>query len=408
MLFGESSDPHRVSFPASSVSTGDSIFPSVAGYGRIKDMPKWKVTLAQFPENRGNTFLAPCTWIGKLMAQLETHPDCHGVDLWAKEGGDTPITMLRNLCLVQAEQNGSDYVLMIDSDNKPDLYLGADPLAKPFFWSSLEFMQQHHGPCVVAAPYCGGPPDEGVHCFRWVNMTSKDANPDFAMKTITRHEASQMRGMFKAAAAATGVILIDMRAVKKLRHPRFYYEWKDETESVKASTEDVVFTRNLNYEGVPVYVNFDAWAGHIKPKMVGKPIPVHGVSVTRQLRKHAQDMALGLVEELPTQEPPIRVFDRNSFKELPPTFQKPELLPGNLDLRLANDEKAIEQWKAMMKASEEDDDFDAAQAMRDSIHLQEQTGREKTVQTVKEVNGEVESEEHSGDNGRVEPIHRKG
>ncbi len=198
-----------------------------------------------------------------------------------------------------------------------------------------------------------------------------------------------------------------------------------------------MFTRNLNYEGVPVYVNFDAWAGHAKQKMVGKPIPVSGASVTRQLRKHAQDVALGLAEDVPTQEPPIRVFDRNSFKKLPPTFEKAELLPGNLDLRLANDPKAIEQWKAMMRASEEDDDFDAAQAMRDSLHLQEQTGREKTVQPVKvseeawqcamcgakvegdpglnlclcdacNNKGDVASEEHSGDNGKAEPIHRKG
>ena len=45
----------------------------------------------------------------------------------------------------------------------------------------------------------------------------------------------------------------------------------------KASTEDVYNTREISMAGVakghgnPVFVNWDAWAGHVKLKIVGKP-----------------------------------------------------------------------------------------------------------------------------------------
>jgi hypothetical protein len=39
----------------------------------------------------------------------------------------------------------------------------------------------------------------------------------------------------------------------------------------KATTEDVYFSRNLALAGVPQYVLWDCWAGHIKPIVVDKP-----------------------------------------------------------------------------------------------------------------------------------------
>ncbi len=326
---------------------------------------RYSVAIGLFPDNRGSTFISPDIWVGRLLAKLETDPECHAVDIWYKEFGDTPITMLRNRFMRDCENRGADFALMIDSDNKPDLYLGIDPEAKPFWDSSLAFLRAHNGPCVIAAPYCGSPPDEGVHAFRWVTHESNNPNPDFALKTITRDEAVYQRGIKLCAAAATGVMLIDMRGVKKLDHPRFYYEWKDETECDKASTEDVVFTRNLSYAGVPTYINWDAWAGHIKPKMVGRPVPIHIPSVTRQLRRQARAMVERKEDKFaPTQEPPIRV-NKNSRPELPPTWPAELTTPAGMTFLQAGDESALEAWKEGRRQDAEAEPKTAADLVRE-------------------------------------------
>ncbi len=69
----------------------------------------------------------------------------------------------------------------------------------------------------------------------------------------------------------------DLRLFDLIPHPYFDYEWTDHTHSEKASTEDVFTTRNISLAGIqklgynPVFTNWDAWAGHSKPKMVRKP-----------------------------------------------------------------------------------------------------------------------------------------
>jgi hypothetical protein len=93
----------------------------------------------------------------------------------------------------------------------------------------------------------------------------------------TRERAAQMGGIAPAAALPTGLIMFDMKCFDILKHPYFYYEYKDSTESEKASTEDVTLTRDmallhqmkLGYS--PIFCNWDAWAGHMKPKCVDKP-----------------------------------------------------------------------------------------------------------------------------------------
>ncbi len=368
---------------------------------------KYSIAVGLFPDNRGTTFLSPDVWIGRLLAKLETDPTCHAVDLWYKEFGDTPITMLRNRFLCDCEARNVDFALMIDSDNKPDLYLGIDGAAKPFFDTSLAFMMAHDGPCVVAAPYCGSPPDEGVHAFRWVSHESNNPNPDFALKTVTRHEAMSFRGILPAAAAATGVMLIDMRGVRRLDHPRFDYEWKDRRMVEKASTEDVYFTRNLGYAGVPTYVNWDAWAGHIKVKMVGKPLPIHQPSVTRQLRREAQEMAgdggrpqidaalanIGEAVEgsrktfeaacqalrdlrengvVPSQEPPVRV-GVNSRSKLPPTQDPALVTPAGMTVLRAGDSQALDAWREGRRGDlMAGDEAEGPQTAEDAVRAQVQ------------------------------------
>lgn len=269
--------------------------------------------IAQFPGG-GSTRQEVANYVARLTAQLETDKRFHRVDMWFRN--NTPITMTRNESLLVAERARVDYVLMIDNDMLPDLYLGHEN-AKPFFHSSLDFMLAHRGPCVVAAPYCGPPPHECCYIFQWVNHQGDNPNPDFAIEMVPRHQAAMMSGIHPAAALPTGLILIDMRAVERLPHPRFYYEWKDETESEKASTEDVTFTRDLTCAGVPIYCNWDAWAGHFKDKLVAKPERLSPNAVPNILRQQAQRNILE--NTLPTAAKP-RIRPHNTFAKLPPTY----------------------------------------------------------------------------------------
>lgn len=228
---------------------------------------------------------------------LEAHKDDRiaGIRVWNLS--DTPITMTRNRAVLMARQYGIDVLVMVDSDMKPDINAGL-PDAKPFFKSSFDFLVNHYhkGPCVIGAPYCGPPPVENVYVFRWQNLVSENPNPDFQLEMYDRHTAVKMAGIQDCAALPTGLIMYDMRAFditepkSEADKPWFYYEWKDRFAADKASTEDVTQTRDLSLTGTqklgynPVYCNWDAWAGHWKPKCVGKPQVIDAKGISDKLR----------------------------------------------------------------------------------------------------------------------------
>lgn len=228
---------------------------------------------------------------------LEAHKDdrISGIRVWNLS--DTPITMTRNRAVLMARQYGIDVLVMVDSDMKPDINAG-QPDAKPFFKSSFDFLVDHYhkGPCVIGAPYCGPPPVENVYVFRWQNLVTENPNPDFQLEMYDRHTAVKMAGIQDCAALPTGLIMYDMRAFEITEpksdadKPWFYYEWKDHFAADKASTEDVTQTRDLSLTGTqklgynPVYCNWDAWAGHWKPKCVGKPQVIDAKGISDKLR----------------------------------------------------------------------------------------------------------------------------
>jgi hypothetical protein len=174
--------------------------------------------------------------------------------------------MSRNRALKQAQALGVDIVCMIDSDMAPDL-----PHQRPFWDTSLDFLLRHQGPCLIGAPYCGPPPTENVFVFQWGRRQSDNPNVDMQIMQFTREESVVRSGFEEVAALPTGLILIDTRALERVKPPYFEYEYEDEEHTQKSTTEDVFFTRNLSLAGVPCYVNWDSWAGHIKKKVVGKP-----------------------------------------------------------------------------------------------------------------------------------------
>lgn len=186
---------------------------------------------------------------------------------------DTPVTMSRNRAVVFAREMRADLLLFLDSDMVPDLDVGKDPGAKPFLRTSLDFMAKVDGPSVVAAPYCGPPPHESVYVFDW-KWEGDARRPDFrgCLEMVPRNFAAHLTGIQQAAALATGVQLMTMDVFDRLPAPWFYYEAKDREWTRKASTEDVTFSRDCTLLRVPTFCNWDAWAGHVKQVVVGKPL----------------------------------------------------------------------------------------------------------------------------------------
>lgn len=234
-------------------------------------------------------------WMTPLVADISRDERVDNVRIWNL--ADTPITMTRNRSVLMAREFGVDILVMIDSDMKPDICAG-EPHAKPFFQSSFDYIVENYakGPVCIGAPYCGPPPNECVYVFRWQNQQSLHANPDFQLEMYDRHTAVKMSGIQECAALPTGLIMYDMRCFgitepeTDLDKPWFYYEWSDKYAANKASTEDVTMTRDLSLVGAtklgynPVMCNWDAWAGHWKPKCVGRPVILDAAGVGDKLK----------------------------------------------------------------------------------------------------------------------------
>lgn len=259
-------------------------------------MQKFNLMIARFPgQNQEHPDSAG--YVMELMGNLAHDERLDTVHLW--HISDTPITMGRNRCVKEALARGIDYLLMIDSDMSPDCEPGA-----PQFWGTAwEFMIERRkkeeesggyisdgnrgfcqqskdehlskfAPATVAAPYCGPPPHEQVYVLEWDGMASGDADQQFRLKMIDRDFAARKRGISEVATLPTGLILYDMRVFQKLPVPWFRYEWTDEYETHKATTEDIYQTRNASLMGMPQFCAWDCWAGHVKSKTVSKPRPL--------------------------------------------------------------------------------------------------------------------------------------
>ena len=257
-----------------------------------------------------------------------------------KDFCDTPITMTRNESVLWAREKQCDVLLMIDSDMHPDIHLG-EPGTEPFWNSSFDFLYNHwdKGPVCIGAPYCGPPPIEKSYTFLWENSESDDPGDNLKLRGMSRDEAAIRGGIEAVAALPTGLILWDMRcfeltapkpqdAIKRItkewlerigkrpfltevdictmvqsifnektqaENSWFYYEYTDEFQAQKASTEDVTVTRDISIAGMwrlgynPVFCNWNAWAGHMKQKIVGKPRRLTVDTVAEKLRRSARE-----------------------------------------------------------------------------------------------------------------------
>ena len=218
-----------------------------------------------------------------------------------KDFNDTPITMTRNAAVAWAKAEGLDVIIMVDSDMQPDYLVGIDPEAKPLWEVALDAIYDHYekGPLVIGAPYCGAFPDENAMVFRWRSRNNDDERMKLDM--YTREEAAVMSGLHDAAALPTGMIAYDLRAFDLIDHPYFDYQWTDDRQLQKASTEDVHNTRDISQAGIaklgynPVKCAWSSWSIHLKVRPVRKPEVITSDQVGERLRQaYEQDIAKGV------------------------------------------------------------------------------------------------------------------
>lgn len=260
---------------------------------------KLSVLVSMFPyagNSSGSSMVYEVTdWLVRLMVKLKTEEKYTSrIDQVAYTSfNDTPITMTRNEAVKEAKAAGFDILVMVDSDMKPDMYVGDDPTAVPFFDAAFDEIYAHYdnGPLVIGAPYGGRPPHENMFVFKWSGHMNCDEETPFSLEQYSREEAVRMKGVEECAALPTGLIMYDMRAFDLIDPPYFSYEWTDETESGKASTEDVVNTRDISLAGIaqlgynPVMCAWDSWAGHMKVWTVGRPHLMTAANVATTLRR---------------------------------------------------------------------------------------------------------------------------
>lgn len=236
----------------------------------LPERAKILVTVFTYANNIGRGVFRYCC---KTIPQMQDHPrvECLAVG----DANGYPTDRVRNAAAKQAADQGYHFLLMLDDDMTPDIMLGHDDAARPFLPTALDFAYSQPGPAIIGAPYTGGPPRQRVMVMRDRDL-QPDAPPGWGKKldSYTREEAAGMTGFGRVSALPTGCLLIDLRALAVLPPPWFSYEYDDPPFNTRlASTEDIVFTRNLHWLGVPQFSAWDSWAGHDKFYTTSKPQP---------------------------------------------------------------------------------------------------------------------------------------
>ncbi len=161
-----------------------------------------------------------------------------------------PVSAARNKAVQLARQCGADVLFLLDNDMIPH---------EGFFSFAVDFLLNHDGPAVIASPYCAGQ-EMGFAVMSWEGEMS-----------ILPVEAGKRHGVQRVSAAGFGFAAFRMDAFDKIEPPHFSFEWSDAEQTVLAAGEDIYFCAKGARAGVPVYVAWDFWSGHVKEVTVGRP-----------------------------------------------------------------------------------------------------------------------------------------
>jgi hypothetical protein len=256
------------------------------GVADVKPLPtkvKMLVNVFTYAKQIGADAFSYCCGVGPA---LKNHERADDISVSYTHG--YPTDKMRNAVVKEARAHGHDFVLMIDDDQVPDIGIRDYPERSdmvPFLPSALDVALAHDGPCLVGAPYCSTPPLQQV-----LVMKNREYVPGLLdgmglkIDKYTRDEAALMTGIQRVAALPTGMLLVDLRALDVLPPPWFSYEFDDAPFNTSlASTEDIVFTRNLDWLGVKQYCHWSAWAGHAKHYTTGIPTAAPVVDIPKSI-----------------------------------------------------------------------------------------------------------------------------
>ena len=166
----------------------------------------------------------------------------------------------RNLAVETARERECDFLVMVDADMLPDCVPGA-----AHFWdTSIAHAMSVDRPCVISAPCCKA---DGTVCI-YQEIEDDDGKH---LIHVGEDVAAASTGIEEVPAASLALSLIDMRCFDALSRPYFRFGFTDDSESEMAWGEEV-FTANCTENGIPVFCNWDAWCGHFKGRVVGKPV----------------------------------------------------------------------------------------------------------------------------------------
>jgi len=155
-----------------------------------------------------------------------------------------PTDIARNRIVKAALDCKADAVMMIDSDCVPP---------NGVFLPLLTKVLTHQ--CVAACPYVA---KHGGVCVAF-------------KEPKTMHEIEKMTGWHEVQTCGTHLIAFTTSVFNYIPMPWFHYEYNSTHTGFRAGAEDTVFLNKVNKEGIPIYVNFDLWAGHILPRVATKP-----------------------------------------------------------------------------------------------------------------------------------------
>lgn len=194
---------------------------------------------------------------------LQSHPLIDQIRLVSV--ASSRIMLNRNSIAQDALERGVDFLLMIDPDMKPDIYLNRRKAAKPFFHSSLQHLLDNPFG-VVAAPAICDPPK----CL--TNVFVRDEETGKARRMTHEEAAARQRNpaIEQVVAIGTGIMLIHMPIFRSLEAPFFFDDYNSDCTNLERS-QDINFTSRCTEAGIPVWCNHYAFAGHDKHVMLECP-----------------------------------------------------------------------------------------------------------------------------------------
>lgn len=195
-------------------------------------------------------------WLSRTLLDASRKPEI--TDIASTWFDRSPVYRARNSAVAWALAQGCDYLCMVDADMIPDV----NPKASPFWSTSLDFAVSQGHPCVVVAPALNSNNECCIHTERTDALGRH-------LELMSAQDAVLRTGFEKIAGCGLGLVLIDCRCFDRIPQPYFQFVYTDRSCTEIKFGEDVLFTSMCSSHGIPVYVNWDCWAGHEKRVILG-------------------------------------------------------------------------------------------------------------------------------------------